>query len=374
LIGSVPPPYHGSNIYFQTILNSKLNNEFFLIHLDTSDHRDLGNLGKFEFTNIYIALKNILKLLKLLVANSPNLVYISPAASFWPYIRDGLFILITTFFSNAKIVIHLHSGQYFREEFYIKLNFLFRLFIRWTLRRVDTGIVLGEKLRSLFASLLKNIVVIPNGCEFFLSNYSKFIKNPNDEIVVGYLGNFFKSKGILNVIEAAELVLKENRKIKFIFAGSWPQQEVNFKKEIFHFIVECNLIDNIFFVGELIGLDKERFLIDTDIFVFPSLNEGLPLVILEAMAASCPVISTKDVGVISEVVIDGITGILVEKQNPKQIAEAIKKLIEHPELRESMGKAGKDRFDLYYTFDNNISKLIEIFKDTLCEKVISNLT
>ena len=93
IIGSTPPPHHGSNIYSQNLLNSKIKEEFEVFHLDTSDHRNLDNLSKLDFINVYLAVKNIAELVWILIKIRPELVYIPPAASFLPYFRDGLFIL-----------------------------------------------------------------------------------------------------------------------------------------------------------------------------------------------------------------------------------------------------------------------------------------
>ncbi|MEO8447271.1 MAG: hypothetical protein ABI528_07225, partial [bacterium] len=87
LIGSVPPPYHGSSIYFSDLLNSKLKNEFEITHLDISDHRDLNNLSKLDFTNAYLAVKNIYNLRKLIHKIRPDLIYIPVASNFLPYLR-----------------------------------------------------------------------------------------------------------------------------------------------------------------------------------------------------------------------------------------------------------------------------------------------
>ena len=65
LIGSIPPPFHGSSIYFNNLLNSKIRDEFEISHLDISDHRDLDNLSKLDLTNVRLALKNILSLYKI---------------------------------------------------------------------------------------------------------------------------------------------------------------------------------------------------------------------------------------------------------------------------------------------------------------------
>ena len=91
-------------------------------------------------------------------------------------------------------------------------------------------------------------------------------------------------------------------------------------------------------LGRVIGEEKNKLLASTDIFVFPTYypNEGHPWVIVEAMAASLPIISTNHAA-IPESVFDGVNGFLVEKQSPKQIAEKILFLAENPKVRERMG-------------------------------------
>ena len=365
IIGSTPPPHHGSNIYSQNLLNSKIKEEFEVFHLDTSDHRNLDNLSKLDFINVYLAVKNIAELVWILIKIRPELVYIPPAASFLPYFRDGLFILSASFFSHAKIVIHMHRGNFFRGEFYEKSNSLVRFFIRWTLNKVDIAIVLGKSLESIFYGLVKYIVVVPNGTDFDPFNNRKYVTKPEKkEIIASYLGNLFERKGVLDLLQAAKTVLDKHKNVKFRFAGPWTQQESWTKSRVFSFIYENNLLSKVEFIGTVLNKDKEKFLLDTDIFVFPSWFEGLPQVILEAMAAGCPVISTKDVGAIPEVVVDGVSGILVEKQNPKQIADAIIKLIKDPGLRKKMGEASRKRFKRYYTMDQNINMMIKVFKNT----------
>ena len=365
IIGSTPPPHHGSNIYSQNLLNSKIKEEFEVFHLDTSDHRNLDNLSKLDFINVYLAVKNIAELVWILIKIRPELVYIPPAASFLPYFRDGLFILSASFFSHAKIVIHMHRGNFFRGEFYEKSNSLVRFFIRWTLNKVDIAIVLGKSLESIFYGLVKYIVVVPNGTDFDPFNNRKYVTKPEKkEIIASYLGNLFEKKGVLDLLQAAKIVLDKHKNVKFRFAGPWTRQESRTKSRVFSFMYENNLLSKVEFIGTVLNKDKEKFLLDTDIFVFPSWFEGLPQVILEAMAAGCPVISTKDVGAIPEVVVDGVSGILVEKQNPKQIADAIIKLIKDPGLRKKMGEASRKRFKRYYTMDQNINMMIKVFKNT----------
>jgi len=131
-------------------------------------------------------------------------------------------------------------------------------------------------------------------------------------------------------------------------------------------IKKYRLETKVFNRGVIKGNEKEKFLIELDIFVFPTFYpfEGLPLVILEAMAAGLPIITTS-VGSIPELVIDGETGFIIGKNNPQAAADAIIKLIENLELRMNIGKAGRKRYEEYFTLDHNINRMIEVFNEVL---------
>jgi glycosyltransferase involved in cell wall biosynthesis len=373
LIGSIPPPYHGSVIYFQKLLNSELKENHSFIHLDTSDHRNLDNLGKLDFENVYIALRNIISLFFILLKKKPHLVYLSPASSLWPFLRDSLFIVITNIISNAKIIIHMHGGTYFRDVFYQESSFLFKTYIKWTLNKVDIAIVVGWNLKGIIEGLVKRIYPVWNGTEIYQIKEGQHCSvKKRDKIVVGYLGNLFRSKGIIDILNSVELIVEKHRNVIFRFAGVWSGQEHN-TQILAHRIIEEKKIEKyIDFCGLLLGEDKRIFLLETDIFIFPTWFEfeSFPAVNIEAMAAYCPVISTKDIGAIPEVVIDGVTGILVEKQNVQQIAEAILKLIEDANLRIAMGRAGRERVEKYFSWDIHIKRISEIFDIALNHKIL----
>jgi len=362
-IGALPPPYHGVTVFNEGLLNSKIADIYKVYHLDTSDKRNLDNLGKADLQNVYLALKNLWVLIKLCIRKKPDLVYL-PIAQNIAYLRDGMFIIIAKFLGKAKIVIHVH-GSYFKQ-YYNNTNWFMKQFIDFTMKQVNTAIVIGDSLKYVIDSWVKDVQVVPNGTPFNPKLHNKFKRNIGS-VTISYLGNLFESKGVLDVVKAAKIVVDKYPKVRFKFAGSWWAQEPETKKYAFRFIRENHLGNNIEFVGRVLGSEKERFLIDTEIFVFPSWYkyETQGIVNIEAMAAGCPVISTKNVGAIFETVIDGKTGILVEKKNPKAIAEAIIKLIENPELRIKMGMAGRKRYEQYYTQEKNIENMIRVFEGAL---------
>jgi len=361
LIGALPPPIHGVTIYNKILLNSKISNFFSINHLDISDHRNLDNLGKIDIINVFLSFRNFFSLLKSLLKHKPDLVYF-PISQNMAFLRDGIFIIIIKIFSKSKIIVHLH-GSYFKD-YYNKSNFIFKKFIDYTLPKVDSAIVYSYSLKHVISKWINNIEYVPIGTTFKpdISN------RDNREIIAGYIGNLTRSKGIEDLVKAANIVLKKYKNIKFKIAGSWWKQEERIKNEILNFINENRIDSNIELLGFISEDNKEKFLMSTDIFVFPSWNEGQPLVILEAMAAGCPVIAIKDIGAISETVIDGETGILVEKQNPEEIAKAIIYLIENPDMRAKMGLAARKRFEENYTIDKNIDNTIKVFNKVLSVK------
>ncbi|MBE3092235.1 MAG: glycosyltransferase family 4 protein [Actinobacteria bacterium] len=358
IISTLPPPFHGVTIYNEMLLNSKISNFFSIHHLDISDKRSLDNLGKIDITNVFLSFKNFFSLIKLLFKTKPDLVYLSISQNI-AFLRDGIFIIISKFFSKSKVIVHLHGSNF--KDYYNRSNFILKKFVDYTLARVDSAIVYSYLLKHIFDKWINNIEVVPIGTTF-----KPDISNRNNrEITIGYLGNLIQSKGIEDFVKAANIILKKHRNIKFKIGGSWLKQEEKIKNGLLHFIKENKIINNIEFLGFIPNDDKEKFFLTTDIFVFPSWNEGQPLVILEAMAAGCPVISIKDVGAIPDTIIDGETGILVEKQNPEEIAKAIIYLIENPDIREKMGSMARKRFEENYTIDKNIDNMIKVFNKIL---------
>lgn len=368
LIGAVPPPYHGTNISNERILNSKVKNIYNLYHLDISDHRNLNNLGRIDFVNVFLSIKSFFKLFFLVLRIKPDLAYLVIAQNL-AYLRDGIFILIICIFSRARIVIHLRSSYF--KKYYDKSNWLIKKFIDLTLEKVDIAIVLGDSLRPVLSKWIKRIEVVPNGTDFNPDIGKKNIDNKNG-LVISYLGNLYEFKGIFDLLVAGKMVIERGKNIKLIFGGPWTEKEPEVKERMSRYI-EINKLENkVIFTGLIPIEEKENFFMNTDIFVLPSWSEGHPNVILEAMAAACPVISTKDVGAISETVLDGETGILVSKKNPDAIANAIVYLIENPGIRLKMGMAGRRRFEKYYTFEENVNNIISVFNETMNETMGKN--
>jgi glycosyltransferase involved in cell wall biosynthesis len=363
MLCSVPPPHHGVTIFNQNLLRSEVGQGFEVMHIDTSDHRNLDNIGRFDFRNSWFAIKNIVQLATACLTHRPELVYVPISQNNLGFLRDGLFVLTAKVFSKARIVVHYHGGDTF-NTFRLNTNIFMRWFIRLVLGQVNVGIVVGEKLRGVLEGLVKRVEVVANGSTFNPSISVE--RNGSSAMVkVSYLGTLAREKGVIDLLKAALFVLSTHTNVQFRFAGKWWGQEQDTRREAMELVRQSGLDHHFDFVGEVLDAAKERFLFESDIVVFPSWIDSFGLVNLEAMAAGCPVVSSRGVGAIDEVVLDGVTGILVEKQNVRQLADAIICLIDNPKLRATMGMAGRNRFLNQYTFDKTATKLAEVFAGAL---------
>lgn len=118
-----------------------------------------------------------------------------------------------------------------------------------------------------------------------------------------------------------------------------------------------------FYHGSKYGNEKESFFQNADIFIFPTFyhNECFPLVLLEAMQHGLPCIASNEGG-IPDIVEDGVTGFVIEKQNVQVLASKIERLFEDSGLRHRMGVAGRKRFKEEFTMEKFEDRLAMLLK------------
>lgn len=358
-LGPVPPPFMGPTVATEILLRSRLRELFDLIHLDTSDHRDLSTLGAIDFGNIYLAIKHYAVMLWLLITKRPGLVYIPVSQTTIGYLRDSVFILIAALF-RRKVVCHLRGGNF--KNWLDSTGAIMRRYVSVVHSLVDGQIVLGERLKSLFEGLLPShrIFVVPNG-----RNFDKFSlkREGNDGITVLYLANFIREKGVLDVLHAVPQVHQSCPDVVFRFAGNWNDPVV--KREFMAFLRDHPDLP-VEVVGPVSGAAKNDMLGSADIFVFPSYYpaEGHPWVIVEAMAAALPVIST-DQGAIAEYVQDGINGFIIGKRDPFHIATSIILLASDRDKRERMGRDSRRLYEESLTEASLVERMAHVFHEVL---------
>ena len=130
-------------------------------------------------------------------------------------------------------------------------------------------------------------------------------------------------------------------------------------------IIDSHELSNkVHLVGRKIPSEIPWWLSAADIFALPTYHEGSPNVVREAMACGLPVVATR-VGGVPEVVEDGESGILVDKKDVTSLVEAIRALINSPDMRKKMGKRGREIIEDNFTWNKNAKDLREIYEKVL---------
>lgn len=184
---------------------------------------------------------------------------------------------------------------------------------------------------------------------------------------VVFVGRLVEKKGLLDLLEAVRLLMDEGRTIKVLVIGEGPLSTAA------ETLVARHSLD-VTFGGAMSPPDVQMQLLDSKVVAVPSKTarngdtEGLPTVLLEAMAAARPVIATAHAG-IPEAVLDGVTGILVPEGDPKSIAQALAVLMEDKVLRDTMGRAGAVRAASMFTLERQVVALESIYDEIAVPKM-----
>ena len=154
--------------------------------------------------------------------------------------------------------------------------------------------------------------------------------------VIGSVGNFRDKKGIEYLLDACKNLTTE---FTLLFVGEFvPKEEKYWVQEL----ANSGLEDKIVITGKVSREEALAYLPHMDIFAIPSLNDGCPNALLEAMLAEKAVVGT-NVDAIAEIIEDGVNGLLVNPYSSEELSIAIAKLIERPLLRENFGKLAKQK-------------------------------
>jgi len=194
------------------------------------------------------------------------------------------------------------------------------------LRNANKIIAISNEVKGFLIEYFKvpdfKIEVIYNGIDF--EKFLSFQKSDEDwEPIFGIIARLDKIKGQIYILKALKKLRKEEIKLpKFIFVGDGPERE-----NLEHFTEE-NSLSNVKFVGEV--LDVGQYLKQIDVFVFPSLSEGLGVAIIEALVAKKLIIAS-NIGGIRELIQHNKTGILVKPTNVDDLYKAIKWVLENKE-------------------------------------------
>ncbi len=309
-------------------------------------HCDGGALDKLR-----IMFGAYLSFLLLLLRGRVGLVHVHVAsrASFW---RKSLFFLLAFLF-RVPAILHLHGGGF--AAFYQECGPLRRRLIRHVFDRAAQVLVLSEGWRRWVgtisgnprvATLFNPVIMPPSMPEWSARRHADLL----------FLGKMGPAKGTYDLLDALPPLGAGHPQMRLLLGGDGEQAQVRARADA------LGLGEKVALLGWVQSEAKAQLLGGSGVYVLPSYFEGLPMSILEAMAAGMPIISTP-VGGIPEAVSDGVEGFLVPPGDVAALGERIARLLADPALAQRMGAAGRRRVESTFSSEAVLPQLERIYNE-----------
>lgn len=368
-VGTLPPPVHGSAVVSQQIKDSKRINESFQcdwVNLGTS--RRMDEIGKWTLAKPFRFIGTWLRTLWLLLTHRYALCYLAITCHGVSFLKDAPFVLLCKLFCR-KMVIHQHNKGMSKDVDGWPYRWLLPLcyknakviLLSWHLYPDIEKVVPKE-----------NVVICPNGIkvqEFKGSNglTSKDTEKVNKLPRLLFLSNLIEGKGVIVLLDALKILADKGYSFQCDFVGG-ETKEIDAKR----FVEEVDkrqLNRLVVYHGRKYGEEKDAFFSSVDIFVFPTYydNECFPLVLLEAMSYGLPIVTTNEGG-IPDIVVNGKTGLICERENPESLADCIAVLLNDKNLRRKMGDEGYRILKERFTEAQFEEKMLMILNE-MCSKI-----
>ncbi|MFH2068871.1 MAG: glycosyltransferase [Candidatus Omnitrophota bacterium] len=248
------------------------------------------------------------------------------------------------------------STDYWRRPYH---NLLDRITLPCS-RIVVSNSEAGRKMLMRRVGLApEKIIVIPNGVPsatvILKDKAREMLGFFGEEFLIGSAGNLRPPKGYQYLLPAFREVALKYPESRLLIAGEGP-----LRKTLEKFSRRLGISSKVFFLG--FRKDLSVFYSGLDIFVMPSLWEGMPVALLEALSYGIPVVATAVSG-IPEVVSDGCEGFLVAPANPRQITVGMLELLNNPQKRLEMGGRGRARAETEYSREKMVTAYANLYRE-----------
>lgn len=268
--------------------------------------------------------------------------------------RKTLVILVAKML-GFPVLLHLHAAQL--HHFYAKLPAFLQAYTRWAFSKADMVAVLGLNSQEFVSKTLKvapeKLVIITNGVP-----YPKMDRNPysktNNKVRVIFLGNLSERKGVSDLLEAIARSDAFKRDLaEAVFIGSGDV--LGYQKKA----AGLGVSGNVNFIGWADQAAAQEWMATADVLALPSYDEGLPLVILEALGNGVAVLCTS-VGEIGHNLTNNQDSVFVSPGDIDEIAQGLDRLTFDEDFRSKISENGKKLFQQRYSlesFSNSVAKV-----------------
>ncbi|MGE0083156.1 MAG: glycosyltransferase family 4 protein [Desulfococcaceae bacterium] len=353
MLSPLPPLTGGMATVADNLSKSSLAEQYRMIMINsgktTPEKRSVWKGIRAQISLIY-------EIISAIIRHHVQIVHIHTCSGF-TFWRDCIHMLISKILGCA-FVCHIHGGMF--GLFVMYMNPVGRYIAKYFFENSAALIVLGRECQEkmIFYAPEANWQVVPNGVPVPVLRNAAKEKEPN----FLFLGNLHQGKGVYDLIRAVNISCAHGFQGTVHIAGG-ADSPIE-KEKIEEMIRSYGLENRIKLPGIISGKQKEAYLEMADAFILPSYAEGLPMAMLEAMAYELPLIVT-NIGAIPEVISEGKEGYLIRPGDTAALADRIMCLYRDCELRQRMGKKGRERVLREYSMDCMSEKISDIYSGIL---------
>jgi glycosyltransferase involved in cell wall biosynthesis len=292
--------------------------------------------------------------------------------------KAGFLGRLAAWLARVPVLIHKPHGHVFYGHFSPGLSRLFLLLEKLLGGITDHVVALTPREAKDYLTLrvltADKVSIIHSGVDVhrFIEGAKQRTRKrkelgiPPDSLVVGYVGWLIPIKGVTSLVSAMARVVEQHPESMLVLVGKGDdkgEEEIKLKEQV----ESLGLAGKVLFLGW--RPDVDEIMGCFDIFVLPSLNEGMGRVLVEAMATGLPIVASS-VGGIPDLVKDGENGLLVPPADASALEKAFSDLLTDKEKRNRMGEAGK-KMCLPYSAEAMVEQIDDLYKDLL-EKYSNN--
>jgi glycosyltransferase involved in cell wall biosynthesis len=262
----------------------------------------------------------------------------------------GMPALISKKMLKIPYAVWAQGDDVYRPDGFTKLT------SKTVIKNADSAIALNEDMKRVMQNIYnRDIAVVPNGI-----NMADYINEPGikDGATRGkgilFVGRLVSVKGVQYLIRAMKQVHTKIPDARLIIVGDGEEREM-----LESLSLQLGIQNYVQFIGEIPHEKVQTYMQQAEVFVLPSLSEGLPNVIIEAMACGLPIVVSR-VGGIPEIITNDTNGYLVEAKDTESIAKYIIVLLEDEKLRKKISDTNKQLVKKY-TWENVIVELERLY-------------
>jgi glycosyltransferase involved in cell wall biosynthesis len=310
-------------------------------------------------------IKSFVSIFRILRKSKPDIVHTHTS-------KAGILGRLAAWMARVPIIIHTPHGHVFYGHFGKSLSRIFLQMEKLLGRITHHHIALTQEecndYLTLGVSRPNNTSVIHSGVDVdrFIEGAKQRTKKrkelgvPADSLVIGHVGWLIPIKGVTHLVNAMAKIAEQFPKSLLVLVGKGDNkghEEIKLKEQV----ERAGLADKVRFLGW--RSDVDEIMGCFDIFVLPSLNEGMGRVLVEAMAAGLPIVASC-VGGIPDLVKDGQNGTLVPPEDAIALGNSIAALLEDKKKRKRMGQAGKKMCRQYST-EAMVTQIDNLYRELL---------